>query len=311
MEGYSYRFLGDYEAAEKAFRKYIELVPDDANPYDSYADLMLKLGRYQESIEYYRKALEVNPGFAPSMVGIATNLNFLGRHAEAREELLHLYNRAIDEGQRRTALFATAVSYADEGDLDSALVVLQQMYAMSSAAKDPASRAADLGNMGVVLLQADRPAQAADKFEESLKVIENSDLFSRVKENARLDYINFLARVALVRGDLKRADSLATDYLDKVEPINNPFRIRTAHLTLGMIALKRGRFENAIDHLKKADQQQAYTIFQLAKAYEASGDRDKALQMYKRAAEFDQLNSLLYAFIRESAKEKVQQLSQT
>jgi hypothetical protein len=49
----------------------------------------------------------------------------------------------------------------------------------------------------------------------------------------------------------------------------------------------------------------------LAKAYEASGDRDKALQMYKRAAEFDQLNSLLYAFIRESAKEKVQQLSQT
>src|SRR5262245_54075573 len=50
LMGYSYRFLGESAKAESAFKKYIELIPDDPNPYDSYAELLLKLGRYNESM---------------------------------------------------------------------------------------------------------------------------------------------------------------------------------------------------------------------------------------------------------------------
>jgi len=42
--GYAYRQQGDYAAAEQAFKKYIELIPNDPNPYDSYAELLLKMG---------------------------------------------------------------------------------------------------------------------------------------------------------------------------------------------------------------------------------------------------------------------------
>src|SRR6185295_20062327 len=51
MLGYAYRQAGDYANAEQAFKKYIELIPNDPNPYDSYAELLLKMGKFPESIE--------------------------------------------------------------------------------------------------------------------------------------------------------------------------------------------------------------------------------------------------------------------
>ena len=70
---------------KNAFKKYIELIPDDPNPYDSYAELLMKIGRYDESIENYKKALSINPQFVFSFVGIATNLNLKGEYSAARE----------------------------------------------------------------------------------------------------------------------------------------------------------------------------------------------------------------------------------
>ena len=55
--GYAYRFLEKFDDAEKAFKKYTELIPGDPNPYDSYAELLMKVGRFDESITMYDKAL--------------------------------------------------------------------------------------------------------------------------------------------------------------------------------------------------------------------------------------------------------------
>ena len=69
LDGIQKRFAGGtvavvdayhYANAEKAFQKYIELIPKDPNPYDSYAELLLKMGRFEDSIAQYRKALEIH-----------------------------------------------------------------------------------------------------------------------------------------------------------------------------------------------------------------------------------------------------------
>ena len=44
--GYAYRQQGDFNGAEQAFKKYVDLIPNDPNPYDSYAELLLKMGRF-------------------------------------------------------------------------------------------------------------------------------------------------------------------------------------------------------------------------------------------------------------------------
>src|SRR6185503_15511079 len=38
--GYAQRFLGQYADAERSIKKYIELITNDPNPYDSYAELL-------------------------------------------------------------------------------------------------------------------------------------------------------------------------------------------------------------------------------------------------------------------------------
>ena len=79
MLGYSNRNLENYDEAEKAFKKYIELIPDDPNPYDSYAEMLSKQGRYEEAITQYEKALAIDPNFFPSHMGIANNLIYLNK----------------------------------------------------------------------------------------------------------------------------------------------------------------------------------------------------------------------------------------
>jgi tetratricopeptide (TPR) repeat protein len=58
--GYALRNLGDFDGAAKAFKRYTELIPDEPNPYDSYAELLMKVGKFQESIAQYEKALEIS-----------------------------------------------------------------------------------------------------------------------------------------------------------------------------------------------------------------------------------------------------------
>src|SRR5690242_17882304 len=81
--GYAYRQNEAYSDAENAFKKYIELIPNDPNPYDSYAELLLKMGRFDEAITQYNKALSIEPTFLNSHFGIAAALTYEGKAAEA------------------------------------------------------------------------------------------------------------------------------------------------------------------------------------------------------------------------------------
>ena len=78
--GYAYRQVGQYDDAEKAFKKYIELIPNDPNPYDSYAELLMKMGRFDESIAHVSQGAGDRSQFSPSHIGIASNLMYQGKH---------------------------------------------------------------------------------------------------------------------------------------------------------------------------------------------------------------------------------------
>jgi tetratricopeptide (TPR) repeat protein len=142
--GYAYRQQGDYVNAEKAFTKYIALIPNDPNPYDSYAELLLKMGRFDDSIAQYRKALAIDPHFVPSHFGISADLMYMGKPAQADEELQQMANQARNDGELRTALFGMAVVAADSGKFDQAAQQLDKEFAVAEKKNDVAAMAADL-----------------------------------------------------------------------------------------------------------------------------------------------------------------------
>ena len=134
--GYAYRQNADYANAEKAFQKYIELIPKDPNPYDSYAELLLKEGKFDDSITQYRKALSIDPNFVNAHQGIAMDLLYSGKADAAAAELQNITQKARNDGERRTALFALTVVHVDGGKMAKALEDVDKQYALGEKTKD-------------------------------------------------------------------------------------------------------------------------------------------------------------------------------
>ena len=105
-----------------------------------------------------------------------------------RSEAWKLHEAARNDGERRTALFAAAVIYADEGKLDQALAELNKEYAVAERINDAAAMSADLVAMGDVALEAGKPDEARKFYARSLMQQERSDLSDEVKEDGRLNH---------------------------------------------------------------------------------------------------------------------------
>jgi tetratricopeptide (TPR) repeat protein len=300
--GYARRANAQYDQAEKAFKKYIALIPKDPNPYDSYAELLMKMGRFDESIAMYRKALAIDPHFAASRFGIASNLMFQAKHAEARAEVWKLHEAARNDGERRTALFGAAVINADEGKLDQALAELKKEYAVAEKIDDAAAMAADLVAMGDVALEAGRPEEARTFYARSLEKQVRSDLSSEVKEDAKLNHHYNLGRVSLTAGDLAAAKEHAKTFLSGATAKNNRGEIQLAHELAGAIALQEKKYDQAIEELEQGNQQDPYTLYRIALAYQGKGNQAKAGDYFKQAANQHTLPTLNYAFVRAKAK---------
>jgi tetratricopeptide (TPR) repeat protein len=300
--GYAYRSLEDYANAEKAFQKYIELIPNDPNPQDSYAELLMKMGQFEKSIEHYNKALAINPNFVASHIGIATDLNYLGKHEDARKQLQTLYEMARNDGERRAAYFSMAVSYVDEGSLEKALAEFDKGYALAEKINDAAAMAGDLNNKGNILLEAGKPDKAMAMFEKSVKLIQGSALSQEVKDNFNRGFLYNSARVAIKQKDLETAKAKSEEFYQAVKAVNNPLQMMLYHELLGTIALAENNYDNAVAELNQANLQNPYNLFRLAIVYKGKGDAANFKTFCKKAAKFNALNSLNQGFIRSQAE---------
>jgi tetratricopeptide (TPR) repeat protein len=300
--GYAYRQQGDYASAEQAFKKYIELIPNDPNPYDSYAELLLKMGKFDDSITQYHKALSADTHFAPSHFGIAGDLMYSGKSEEAQAELQKMADQARNDGELRTAYFGMAVVAADSGKLDKALQQMDKEYAVAEKKNDVAAMAADLQAKGNILAEMLKYDAAAQEFERSLQMIQGSSLPQEIKDNATLLHHYNQAGLAIGKKDYAAAKAHAEEFRKGADASKNDLQVKQAHELAGRIALGEKDYETAITELQQANQQNPSNLFRLGQAYAGKGDNPKALEYYVQAAEFNSLPQLNYAFIRVKAQ---------
>jgi len=303
MLGYSYRSLENYSDAEKAFKKYIELIPDDPNPYDSYAEMLSKVGRYEESIEQYKKALSINPSFFNSHMGISNNLIYMNKYEDAIENSNSAYQIAKNDGEKRFALFTNTVAYIDAGKTNEALLEMDKQFAIAKNNDDPGAMSGDLNLMGNILFEAGRYDEAKAKFDEALKVIEESKLADEVKENNRRLNIYNLSRIALMTGKIEDAKNSAKEFSEKSEKAQNTFQIWLAHSLNGLIAMNDKDYKIAISEFEKSSQQNPQTFYYLAQAYQMEGNKVEAEKYAVKCVNFNALININQSFARNKAKE--------
>jgi tetratricopeptide (TPR) repeat protein len=300
--GYAYRQQGDYPDAEKALQKYIELIPNDPNPYDSYAELLLKEGKFDDSIVQYRKALSIDPHFAASHFGISADLMYEGKADEATTELQAMADQARNDGEVRTALFGMAVVASDSGKYDKALQAMDKEFAVAQKKNDAASMSGDLQAKGNIFAQMQQYSEAKTSFDRSFQVVESSSLPPEVKSNNALQHHFNLASLALAQKDLAAAKMHAEEFRQGVEKSKNPAQEKQLHELAGRIALAQKDYDKAIAELAQANNQDPRNLYRLAEAYQGKGDNAKAEEFRTKAADFNSLPALNYAFIRSKAK---------
>jgi len=296
--GYAYRQKEDYADAEQVFRKYIELIPNDPNPYDSYAELLLKMGRFEDSQAQYRKALSVDPHFMASHFGLSAALLYAGKGQEAQAELQNMASHARNDGELRTAYFGMAVLATDSGKFDQALQAIDKQYAVAQKINDVVAMAGDIQTKGRILAEIPRFEDAQREFDRSFKMVENSSQSQGVKDTTKLLHQFNLTELAIEKKNFAAAKAKAEEFRQAAEATKNPFQIRQAHELAGRIALGEKDYGKAIAELQQADQQNPQNLYRLSQAYRGSGDHAKAEDYLAKATNFNSLPRLAYAFVR-------------
>ena len=300
--GYAYRQQQDYSNAEQAFKKYVELIPNDPNPYDSYAELLLKMGKFDDSITQYRKALSIDPHFVPSHFGISADLTYQGKPLEAEAELGKMADQSRNDGELRTALFGLAVVAADSGKLDKALQQIDKEFAVAEKKNDAAAMAADLQAKGNILAEMQKYDEAGKTFDRSLKYVADSGLSQEIKDNAQLLHHFNLSALAIGKKDYAAANTHAEEFRKGAEASKNPAQVKLAHELAGRIALAQKDYDKSISELQQSNLQDPRNLYRLGQAYDGKGDHTKAQEFYGNAAKFNSLPALNYAFIRTKAE---------
>ena len=300
--GYSQRALGNYGEAEKAFKFYIKLNPENPNAHDSYAELLMEMGRFNESIEFYAKALAQDPNFVASHIGIACNYIFMGEQNRARVQLGALRENARNINDTRRAIFTEALTYASEGNISQAVQTIVSNFKLSEASQDVGNMANDLVMIGNLYLEMNQPTDALGYFNRSIDVIDKSNLPQAVKINARTTHLFNISRVFSAQSEYEKAHETAVLFAEQVGIRKNPIQIKLISQLNGIIALEFRQYQTAIDELQAANHLNPYNLFRIGQAYEGLGDAEKATSFKLQAEELNVLNSMDQALVLSKTK---------
>jgi tetratricopeptide (TPR) repeat protein len=138
-----------FTEAEREFRAYIAVSPDEANPHDSLAELFLLSGRPEEAIAHYGDALRINPLFGSAYFGRAYAHAMRGRFDEALASIAKL-----EEFGDRSGLSVVAITLAS-GMMHARVGRYREADGRIAAAMATAQKAGDIvGELEACLFDA-------------------------------------------------------------------------------------------------------------------------------------------------------------
>lgn len=157
--GMSNERTGDHKGAERAFRRGIELAPDDAELHNSLGWTLFQDGRSDEAVAEYQRALALNPKNAKAHNNIALALVELGKLEDAASHF-----EASLAIERKPEIYSDlGFTLARLGRTDEALADFQKALAL-----DPNCPSAHF-NLAVTSLQSGNLGEAETHYRKALE----------------------------------------------------------------------------------------------------------------------------------------------
>jgi tetratricopeptide (TPR) repeat protein len=144
---------GDAQAAQQALTAALWWDPESAATFRQRGDLLTDQGQYEQALEDYCRAIELNPDDPINLIKRSVALQYLGKHAEAIRDWQEIEAMWKERGQEGFAMALNGLAYAralGNTELDRALEEVNQ--ALQFGGRNPESRAAMLDTRGYIQL---------------------------------------------------------------------------------------------------------------------------------------------------------------
>ncbi len=272
--GYLYSRLGDFDKALEYTAKYIEFLPNEPNPHDSYGEMLRFAGRYPEALEQYRIALKMDPTFYISQKELGETYSLMGDEAEARKEYEKAIHEAPSNGAKAEYLQKQALTYVREKKYAEADVAY-----LNAAAKARAMEQWIWEARAHRVMAMYEPDQAAAI--KNLDAAENLLAAARGRV-AQLELDEEKAQVLRVRVeravaavDFITAAKFVAELEEKASPTSSVNTKRIYHGAAGTLLVAQMKYADAIAQLEE-DPANPLSMKLLITAYRKTGAADDA-----------------------------------
>jgi tetratricopeptide (TPR) repeat protein len=278
--GYAYAFSGNFEKASALMERYVQLQPDQPNPYDSYGEILRAAGQYDAALDKYRMAIRVDPTFG-SEFGVADTYAVMGREGEARDE----YAKAL--------VFVTSESDRVEYELQSALTWIRENNhkQVDKSLHEVAKHAHSVG-LAKIEAEANRiMAMSAPDYKDAthhLKAAEHAlDEGHPIAKSDREEERALVLKVAALRAAQNRSMEAAAKWVAQLESMAGQSHSQVIqlayHSAAGAVLVEQGKYAEAIPHLEE-DTENPESMLLLWKAYRQTGAQEDAKLLAARLA---------------------------
>jgi tetratricopeptide (TPR) repeat protein len=246
---------------------------------------LMREGKLDAALALYRQTLQTSPDSLPANIAAGSVLDLTGQGEEARQYLGKAIQVADTSEHKAMAQRAMAMSYAFEGNCKKAVQYEQQVFDYYGSVKnffqqgetaDEAARVCiDSGDLDTAYHWYEIGHQTGLK-EPDIKPARR-DLWEFRWEHAQARIAAQLANQAEAEKHVAAAKAI----LDKgTNPEQQPF---FPYLE-GYVAFYAGDYKAALQDFLKANQNDSFIQCMVGQTYEKLGDKEKALEYYRKAS---------------------------
>jgi len=258
--GEAWQELGKLEEAIEAYTKALAIKPDYAEAYSNMGAALADQGKPEEAIEVYNKALAIKPDYAEAYSNMGNALKEQGM----LEEAIEAYTKALAiKPDYAEAYSNMGVALADQGKLEEAIEVYNKALAIKPDYAEAYS------NMGMALKDQGKLEEAIEAYNKALAI--------------KPDFAEAYSNMGVALADQGKLEE-AIEVYNKALAIKPDFA--EAYNNLGNALKEQGKLEEAIEAYNKAlaikpDYAEAYSNMGVALADQ--GKPEEAIEVYNKA----------------------------
>jgi len=261
-----------FAKAFSAMDRYVALLPEEPNPQDSYGELLRMAGNFEGSLQHYRAALNVDPDFVTSQLGLGDTYALMGNQEQARIEYEKAIRFAHNEADRLTYSMQKAMTWVRESNFAEADKAFIEIAETAHAKGQDLQGAQALRHLAeyqqddAIALKRLNAAEEAMQHSSVISPSDRNEEMSRILRN-RVGRASHMGDELLRDQSLKQLETMAAASRNRV--IQSSY-----HGAAGSVLMDQKKYQDATAHLEE-DQDNPFTLELLARAYYQTNQPDK------------------------------------